>query len=245
MEIKEFNIELEKYFVPCKLFTPGGNIKRIVLGVHGFGGDKESSVLTALAENLSEKNCALLCFDFPAHGKSNAPDDCFRVEHCIQSLMEVVKYIRRHFKKSEYGIFATSFGGYITLLCTEKLTDFKKVLRAPAVTMADTFKDKIISVSKEQFVKDGGAVCGFERKMFVSSMFYEDLLNFKIQIPQEEILIIHGTEDGIVPYFAVDKLANTYKNIKLFTIEGADHRFKKSGELIKIIETTVDWFDQN
>ena len=123
MKIKEFNIELQKYSIPCKLFTPAEKVKQIIIGVHGFAGDKESSVLAALAEQLVKKNCALICFDFPAHGKSSTPDSFLRVENCIQSLMEVVKYVKNHFPESKYGIFATSFGGYITLVCSEKLKD--------------------------------------------------------------------------------------------------------------------------
>ena len=242
MEIKEFNIELAEYSIPCKLFTPAGNINRIILGVHGFAGDKESSVLETLAEQLSSKESALICFDFPAHGKSSAPDSFLRVETCIQSLMKVAEYAKDHFPECEYGIFATSFGGYITLLCSDKLKNFRKILRAPAVTMANSFVNKIIPVSKEQFIRDGGAVCGFERKMFVSTMFYEDLIKYQIKIPKEEILIIHGTEDDIIPYSAVEELTKAYPNIKLFAIEGADHRFKKDGELMQIIEKTIEWF---
>lgn len=245
MKIEEFNIELEEYSIPCKLYTPEGNIKRIVLGVHGFAGDKESSVLAALAERLSKKDAALICFDFPGHGKSSAPYSCLRVENCIRSLLEVVKYVKNHFPESEYGIFATSFGGYITLVCSEKLKDFRIVLRAPAITMANSFVSKIIPVSKEQFIRDGGAVCGFERKIFVSTMFYEDLLKYQIRIPTEQILIIHGTEDDIIPYSAVEELANIHKNIKLISIEDADHRFKKDGQLMQIVENTINWLDLN
>lgn len=241
MKIKEFNIELEEFDIPCKLFTPTGNIKKIILGVHGFAGDKESSVLKALAEKLVEKDCALICFDFPAHGKSSAPDSFLRVEKCIQSLMEVVKFVKTHFPESEYGIFATSFGGYITLVCSEELKDFKIVLRAPAITMANSLLSKIIPVPKEQFILDGGSVCGFERKMFVSTMFYEDLLKYQIKIPSEEFLIIHGTEDDIIPYSAVKEFANIHKNIKLIAVKGADHRFKKAGQLMQIVDNTINW----
>lgn len=51
--VERFSIE-RAYAVPCKLFMPvGGIVKRVVLGVHGFAGDKESSVLSRLATELS------------------------------------------------------------------------------------------------------------------------------------------------------------------------------------------------
>lgn len=245
MEIKEFDLITERYLIPCKSFMPNAAIKKVVIGVHGFAGDKDSSVLSALAEELVLNESGLICFDFPAHGKSEAEDNLLRVENCIQDLLNVADYVREKYPQKEYGLFATSFGGYITLLCSDKLPKFKIVLRAPAVTIANSFVEKIIPVSKLEFINNKGALCGFERKMYVSVDFYEDLLNYKIQIPQEEILVIHGTEDDIVPFTDVKNIADKHPNIKLIPIIGADHRFKKEGELEQIIENTMNWYFNN
>lgn len=245
MNIKEFSIKKERYSIPCKFFMPDAQVKKIIIGLHGFAGDKESSVLFALAERLVLNESALLCFDFPAHGESAASDSFLRVENCKQDLLDVAEYVRNEFPQKAYGIFATSFGGYITLLCSSKLKDFKKVLRAPAVTMAESFVEKIISVSKIEFINNKGALCGFEREMYVSVDFYEDLLKYKIQIPQEEILVIHGTEDDIVPFADVKNIADKHPNIKLIPVIGADHRFKKEGELEQILESAMEWYGGN
>ena len=242
MNIKEFSIKKERYSIPCKFLMPDAQVKKIIIGVHGFAGDKESSVLFALAERLVLNESALLCFDFPAHGESEALDSSLRVENCVQDLLDVVAYVRNEFPQKEYGIFATSFGGYITLLCSAELKDFKKVLRAPAVTMAESFIEKIIPISKDEFIEQKGALCGFERKMFVSSMFYEDLLRYPIEKSEDELLIIHGTEDDIIPYSAIKEYSANCTKIKLVTIYGADHRFKKAGEIDQIIENTAKWF---
>lgn len=241
MNIKNFVLTTERYPIPCKSFFSEGKVKKIVIGVHGFAGDKDSSVLYTLAEHLVKNEGALICFDFPSHGKSEALDSSLRVENCMQDLLDVAEYARENYPQKEYGIFATSFGGYITLLCSAKLKDFKKVLRAPAVTMAKSFIEKIIPVSKDEFFEQKGALCGFDRKMFVSSLFYNDLLKYKVQFPEEEILIIHGTEDEIIPYEAIRKFASDNAKIKLVTVYGADHRFKKEGELEQIIENTMNW----
>lgn len=245
LKINEYNITTKRYSIPCKIFMPDAQVKKIIIGVHGFAGDKESSVLFALAEQLVKNEGALICFDFPAHGKSEALDNQLRVENCMQDLLDVADYVRDKFPQKEYGIFGTSFGGYITLLCGDKLREFKKVLRAPAVTIAESFVEKIIPVSKDEFLKQGGALCGFERKMYVSVKFYEDLLKYKIQIPQEEILVIHGTEDDIAPFADVKNIADKHPNIKLIPVIGADHRFKKEGELEQILESAMEWYGDN
>lgn len=244
MRVTNFSIEAEDHQIPCKMFSPLSEMEGVVIGVHGFAGDKESSVLTALGQALSQRRMGLICFDLPAHGSSQAPDSFLRVDHCKKDLMKVVGMVLDRFPNRRYGIFATSFGGHLTLLCREGLRQFRIVLRAPAVTMAESFIHKILPVTRERFLEDGGAVCGFERKMFVSTEFYEDLLENPPVVGDAPLKIIHGTEDDIIPYAAVRELAEAHPNIELFTIQGADHRFKRPGELESIVEESVKWFTE-
>lgn len=241
---KRFCIKHNDYDIACKIFF-GNKIDGVIIGVHGFAGDKESSVLRALADNLCKRNYALLCFDFPAHGLSTAPDNMLSVQNCQRDLMTVADYVLSNFQGKKYGIFATSFGGYITLLCAQKLKNFKKVLRAPAVTMAESFIEKIVPITKEEFLQNGGAECGFERKMFVSANFYTELVQNPPQIPDEPLMIIHGTDDDIIPYQAVKTLSDNHPNISLVTVGGADHRFKHPGELELIVQKSAEWFLNN
>ena len=56
------------YPIPCKCFEPSdGGIDRVILGIHGFGGSKESGALTMLADAMRGEKTALVCFDLPAH----------------------------------------------------------------------------------------------------------------------------------------------------------------------------------
>ncbi len=66
-----------------KLLSIDGTVRRYGKG----GGDKESSVPAALGDELSRRNSALLCFDFPAHGDSEAEDGCLRVDNCKNDLL--------------------------------------------------------------------------------------------------------------------------------------------------------------
>ena len=145
METRSFLLDSSGGKIPCRAFLPEGEAELAVLGVHGFAGDKESSVLYKLAEALCLRRGALVCFDFPAHGESRAPDSHLRVHRCMEDFLTVADHIRQQFPGCRYGVFATSFGGYITLLCAERIPDFGMVLRAPAVTMAETFIRRIIN----------------------------------------------------------------------------------------------------
>ena len=126
--IKYFSIE-RKYPIKCKAFLPSsGNIRTVILGVHGFAGDKESSMLSELAKHVDQKDGALICFDFPAHGDSDRQENDLTVENCINDLLAVAEWIEDTFPIAEKFIFATSFGGYISLLSLSRLQNYKVIL---------------------------------------------------------------------------------------------------------------------
>lgn len=234
----EFGIKHSDYEIKCKIFCPSETVG-VIFGVHGFAGDKESSVLSALAKELNARGYSLICFDFPAHGKSEADDSFLRVDACKRDLLTVIGYFMHRLGDVKYGIFATSFGGYITLLCADELRGFKVMLRAPAVTMARSFIDVILPISYEEFIENGYAICGFDKKMRVSVDFYNDLLANPPIIPDYPICIIHGTADDVIPYSAVKEIAEQFPTVELITVEAADHRFKRKGELDRIIEESI------
>ena len=241
MKVTNFELDNKSYKIPVKEFEPESEAELAVIGVHGFAGDKESSVLKRLGEALCERSGALVCFDFPAHGTSSADDSMLRVENCKNDLMTVVDYVKSKYKNAKYAVFATSFGGYITLQCSDMLDDFKLLLRAPAVTMADAFINKIIPVSLDEFREKRQALCGFERLMYVPYDFYDDLATRAVPTPKNETMIIHGTLDDLIEYDAVKKFAESAENIKLISVEGADHRFKRKGDLDAIIDNAILW----
>lgn len=242
MHIFEFEIQSDKYAVPCKLYEPQIMPQLVVIGVHGFAGDKESSVLSALAQSLCDKNSALVCFDFPAHGKSLAEDSALSVSNCKNDLEKVIGYVKNRYPHSRYGIFATSYGGYITLLSMPRLSDFSIVLRAPAVYMDKVFTEKLIPISKAEFISKGGAQLGFERQMLVSSSFLDELKSNPVNDIKTPLMIIHGTKDDIVSYQDIEDFCKKNEGVRLIPIENADHRFKNAGEIDLIIKNAMEWY---
>ena len=52
-----------------KLFTPDdGIVERYVVALHGFAGDMESTVIHALAVNLTRCKTAVFTFNYAGHG---------------------------------------------------------------------------------------------------------------------------------------------------------------------------------
>ncbi len=243
MRITYFDIE-GKYSIRCKMFSPESSTKGVVIGVHGFAGDKESSAIEAVAYSL-KNNYAVLSFDFPAHGTSPASDNALRVDNCKHDLLTVFQYVQNAFPEVPVSIFATSFGGYITLLLLdyEEFRPEKVVLRAPAIKMAQIFRDKIVGNDFALYQKQRSIRCGFDRIMNVSMDFYEDLTSndaFCVK-PELPLLMFCAAEDELVDSLDLHLFAERNPNVRMIEVKGATHRFKGPGELDYVVRETVKW----
>ena len=237
-------IYTDRYPISCKSYVSDAQPNGIILGVHGFAGDKESSALKTLAGAACGKGVSLCCFDFPAHGASDASDEMLSVKNCMADLLFIAEQCRKEHPDEKKYLFATSFGGYITLLCSKELTDFATVLRAPAVTMPEHVLTDLLNTTPEEFKKVGTITYGFERKIRLPFSFYVELQKHKIAnfVCDNPMLIIHGDNDDVVPYRDIVDFCTRHKNATLQTVRGADHRFKKPGELDQIIEYALSYW---
>ena len=248
MKKNDFTIKgVNNYNISATYYEPNVSPSEVIIACHGFGGDKESSAIISLANELIKYNIGLICFDFPGHGQSEVNADQLSINNCINDIIAVENYIKLHFNNIPISIFATSFGAYITLLKIFKYQTLYKhiILRAPAIKMDEIFRNALIKENMDSFKERCFTKLGFERQMNVPYSFYKDLLKnnlFNLYNNNQKILIIQGTEDDIAP------INDTYEFIKLDTnnlslalIGGADHRMKKEGELKKAISYSIDW----
>ena len=241
-------LERDGLQIPLKIYQPeDGVVNQIVLGVHGLGSSKESTVLAAIGEEMLLYHTATICFDFPAHGESPMSDRELRLENCGCSLMAVVEYAQETYPEvTDYGVFATSFGAYVTLLTLEALEmmlgQVKIVLRSPAVRAADILL-RIADVEEGEFFRSGRVMYGFRRKLEIPYSLYEDLKNNPAMMNYESpMLILQGDEDDVVPLEDVRPFRRLNDESKLVIFRETDHRFTQEGEKDRIVDLTRDWF---
>lgn len=245
--ISYFDLNTEQYPISCKLYLPEETaVNGVILGVHGFAGDKESSALAMLAEAANQQSVALLCFDFPAHGTSATTERDLTIENCMRDILFMADYIRATFPTEDRRVFATSFGGYVALLCADQLVDFSIVLRAPAVTMPEHILTDILDTTPEDFKGRGFIECGYERRIKLPYSFYEELQRHRVMDGdyQQSMLIIHGDRDEIVPRADIRQFCSDHPTMQLVSIDGADHRFKNGGELERVISASMRFWSE-
>lgn len=237
MQQHDFTVKRD-YPIACKRFSPQDSVtERVILGVHGFGGSKESGALTKLAQAMSEDRTTLICFDLPAHGQSEADESHLTVADAKADLLAMIDYTEHAYPHADKTIFATSFGGFLTLLCAERLVGWRVVLRAPAVTMPRILLSNVLRLTDEQFSQLGEVVCPFERPIRLRYSCYRDLLSYgeAAFLPQRPMLIVHGDADEIVPLEHIKAYVQLHPQARLSVIEGANHRFQAEGTLDRAI----------
>ncbi len=225
------------YGIKIKTFEPECRIKGYILALHGFCGDMESSVINQLAERMTSHGLAVAAFNFPGHGTSEA-DEYFSLYNCRKDMSEVINYANKKYGfESPDAVFATSFGGYVTLQNMNDIpAETKIILRAPAVNMQRSFGKFINNMAV--FRKNGQQIMGFERKLTVPYSFYTELENNYILEHdfQRSMLIIHGDRDDIVLPEDMKIFCQNNPFATLEVIKGADHRFKGNDYLKQIID---------
>lgn len=162
----------------------------------------------------------------------------------MRDLCATADWCRQRFPNENKYLFATSFGGYISLLCSRDLEDFSIVLRAPAVTMGEHILTDLLQITPEEWKERGSVVCGFERRIDLPYRFYEELRLHSLSDRECDppLLILHGDADDVVPCEDVAAFCASHANAKLQMIRGADHRFNKPGELDQVVGLTLAYW---
>ena len=234
--------------IPCKIFEPGfDEVDQVLIGIHSFGGNKDSDVLSAVAEEMFFYRTATVAFDLPGHGESPMTDRDLNLPNCIRILMAAVDYAKEQFPHVEkFCIFASSFGAYLALVAIDELKEalgrFKFVLRCPAVRMNKTML-KIARMDDRAFMKAGRIVWGYDRKMELGYSFYEQvLMNNAVADHDMPMLILQGDRDEYVDLEDVEFFRLLNGKSRLVIIPNATHRFNHEGDLDMLVDLTRDWY---
>ncbi len=235
--------------IPCKLLAPeDGDLRRLVLSVHGLGGNMEDEIQRGIAEEMELFSSAVLRFDFPAHGQSPLDSRFFTLPNCRESLFAAAEWLRAQYPQVEdLCIFATGFGAYITLLELEHLLELpgqvKLVVQTPSVLMHETL------LAMKQMTEP--TLAALERVTLrttppveITYDFYCDLRDHialtSYPIP---MLILHSQEDGYIRKDSIQNFRRINEQSRLVIIPGTSHRFLEEGAWDMVLDLTRDWFE--
>lgn len=233
MTHKYFEINEGSHNIRCKLYTgERGQINKMILFVHGFAGHKDNKTAENFAERVlsGHKDAAVLVFDLPCHGEDVKKK--LTLGDCMAYLETVTAYIKEAFHVEKADVCATSFGGYLVLryIATRGNPFRRIVLRCPAVNLYESMTGTIMTEEDLRKLEKGKkAAVGFDRKVELDRTFLLELRENDIRESDfidfaDDLFILHGTADEIIPFPEVSAFADR-NCIELLPIPGADHRF--------------------
>ena len=233
----------------CKQTEPDfGDIRRVVLSVHGLGGSTEDAIQSSIAEEMEIFSSAIIRFDFPVHGQSPHSDEFFTLENCKLSLMAAAEYAKEQYPDVEdLCIFATGFGAYMVLICMEDLIELpgkiRLVVQTPSVRMHNTLLS-MIRMSEQTFrVMEKVVLPAPSRPLTITYEFYKELLQTMVTTTQPiPMLILHGEADDYIPMEDIRNFRRINEGSKLVLIPGATHQFLEEGAWDMVLDLTRDWF---
>ena len=246
---KYFEINAQSSNIRCKLYCREKGVhEKAIIFCTGFAGHKDNMAAYRFAEKvLSKKDVMIVVFDWPAHG-----DDVKKklsLDDCSTYLELVVREMKESFGVRELTCYATSFGGYLVLkYITEHENPFRRIaLRCPAVDMYDVISGSIMKNDEYDRIMKGKEVkVGFDRKLIITRSFLEELKENDIRRRDfldfaDDILILHGTADEVVPFADSREFAEN-NLIEFIPIEKADHRFQNPAHMSLATKYVMKFF---
>lgn len=191
-------------------------------GTHHFGRD--------YFKTLNDLGYAVYTFDFPC-GSVNSQTDNNTMNMSVSDEKEALKTIVKYFKKqknidkSRIVLIGESQGGLVSALAASELKKqvSNLVLIYPALCIPDNWNERYPNVEDIPEVSEiWGVKLGKKFMMDIRPMKpFETIGNYK-----GRVLIIHGTDDRVVPLDYSKRAAETYNDATLKIIEKAGHGFK-------------------
>ncbi|MBQ7471318.1 MAG: alpha/beta fold hydrolase [Prevotella sp.] len=211
--------------------VPTGKKMPMVILCHGFSSNKETGLLTTLADSLAAHGMASIRFDFNGHGKSEGSFENMTVLNEIEDAKCVYNYVRQLPWVSRVAMVGHSQGGVVTAMTSAELGKnciAAEVLLAPAgVLRDDALRGYLFGKSynphdlPERAPVGGDLWLGREYARVAQTLpIYETARLYK-----GSALVIHGSYDVVVPYTYGERFHYVIKNSQFKLLPGLDHGF--------------------
>lgn len=214
------------YGVICE---PSDNAKKhgVAIICHGFNGTHHFG--RDYFKTLNDLGYAVYTFDFPC-GSVNSQSDNNTMNMSItdekESLKTIVKYFQKqkNIDKKRIVLIGESQGGLVSALAASELKKqiSNLVLIFPALCIPDNWNQRYPRIEDIPEVSEiWGVKLGKKFMLDIRPMKpFETIGNYK-----GRVLIVHGTDDMVVPLDYSKRAVEIYKNATLKIIDKAGHGF--------------------
>ena len=232
-------------------FNPETGRCPMVILMHGIFSSKDYNPMPALAKGLARSGIASIRFDFDGHSKSEGRMQDMTIENEIADAMAIWEYAKGLPYVTEIGFLGHSQGGVVASMTAGRLAmqgnaPAGLVLIAPGAVIKEAcqggrfFNARFDPKDPPEFIRCWGFM-RLGREYLISTQtldIYGTAAAYK-----GRALILHGTEDSIVPVWCSEKYDETYGEMSEFTlIEGENHLISRRRD--EVVRRTVSFFER-
>lgn len=226
---------------------------------HGFTANKDTKLLTLLADSLQARGIASIRFDFNGHGESEGSFQEMTVVNEIEDAKKVYDYVRSLNYVSRIAILGHSQGGVVAAMTAGELATAAAavdrnnnaplaavVLLAPAGVLRD---DALRGLSPTMlYMADLNPLAPPEYiEIYGGLRLGRDYIKTAQTLPiyqtarryQGSALIIHGTADRVVPYTYGERFHEQWPQSRYELLDGFDHGFTQC--MYRVADLATDY----
>lgn len=222
--------------------------------LHGLTTSKNEyqDVYRNLAASLAEHGRQSVRFDFRGHGDSKASLDQFNLYNQIFDTLCVVEWVKSIGGIRKFIILGTSYAASVGIYSSYILGKNvpKLVLLAPILDFNRTFINPETEWGREIFGQSKVVETIFNNSLKVESGFNmtrKSALDMLLLDPRPtlralpcEISILHGTEDGMVPFAATKEFAEKNKHVNFYQMPQTGHGLAQLEDELRTSQRTID-----
>ncbi|MDD3219507.1 MAG: LysE family transporter [Lachnospiraceae bacterium] len=211
----------------------------VVILTHGFAGNY-TYITENIAKELSKAGFAAYAFNLRNPDTRSMKNTSVLTE--AVTLNEVINQIKElnYVNPAELFLLGESQGGFDSAYVAANREDIKAlVLYYPAFVLQDDAKDRNPGWNEPGYEFQDDTSFG------VSAMYARDALSFDIYDEidkfKNDVLIVHGTQDTVVPLSYSKRAVSVYDHAELKIIEGATHGFYSGNPFSVSTQYTIDF----
>lgn len=218
----------------------------IIILVHGFASNKNTTNLVKLKDILGQKNIATFRFDIFGHGESEGKFEDITITEAVDDILQAIKFLRSK-GYTKIGLVGSSFGGISSIMAASKTSDLLLLaLKSPVSDFWELEKERYSEKELEEWKRLGYIDYEDEgRMMKLGYTFVEDFKNNDAYKAAPNIkistLIVHGDSDEIVPVDQSIKTSKLIPNCKIVLVKGADHRYTEGNHADQMLKAISEF----
>lgn len=255
-------------------WLPSGKPDAIMIVIHGFG-EHCSRYGTHFADLYTNSNIGIFTFDLPGHGKTPGKRGHIANPLVLLEILDLlIKQIRDEYPQTPLFLYGHSFGGEVSLWYTlvrnpslngviitspligtkDPVPPFKLLLAKlmdkflPSFTMDNGLDPKFLSRDPqvvETYVNDPLVHKQISAKSGMMVINRGQWILDHAKDNKNKMLIMIGSDEGIVNKASVDKFCEAAPNITYKIWPGLYHELHNEPEKKQIFDFSLKWIKQN